>query len=158
MSESILMGILSRLALVLDPSGLLFSILLPAQTLLVSLPHSREHEVEADRIGIILASEACYDPRAAKRVFSRMKEDGGGGGASEDGRNGSASSSLQPPEFISTHPGYDTRLTLFDMWMPEALERFNKDGGNKCRAIRGEMKRARRLAAEMHDGKEERRR
>lgn len=144
MSEGLLMGIISRLALIIDPTGILFSILLPAQTLLYSLPHSREHEVEADRIGVILASEACYDPRAAKRVFSRMKED------AEDGTNGNRA---PPPEFISTHPGYDTRLTFFDQWMPDALERFNKDGGNKCRAIRDEMKRARRLAAEMHDGK-----
>ena len=59
--------------------------------------------MEADRIGVILASEACYDPRAAKRVFSRMKED------AEDGSNGSKA----PPEFFSTHPGYDTRLTFF---------------------------------------------
>jgi len=146
-SESLLMGILSRLALVVDPSGILFSLLLPAQTLLYSLPHSREHEVEADRIGIVLASEACYDPRAARQVFSRMKEDAEGGGAR--GKN-----AAPPPEFVSTHPGYDTRLTLFDQWMPDALVRFNEDGGNKCRAIREEMKRARRLAAEMHDGKE----
>ncbi|KAL7540226.1 hypothetical protein ACHAWF_006622 [Thalassiosira exigua] len=140
MSESLLMGILSRLTLLIDPSGVLFSILLPVQTLLVQLPHSREHEVEADRIGVILAGEACYDPRSAKRVFSRMKEDA----ANRNGGN------TTPPEFISTHPGYDTRLDFFDQWMPEALERFGKDGGNKCKAIREEMKRARRLAAEMH--------
>ncbi|KAL7535317.1 hypothetical protein ACHAXR_006420, partial [Thalassiosira sp. AJA248-18] len=146
MSEGILLTILSRLALIIDPSGVLFSIMIPAQALLYSLPHSREHEVEADRIGVILASEACYDPRAAKRVFSRMKDDVDGGGGK-----------TQPPEFMSTHPGFDTRLTLFDQWMPDALERFNKGGGDKCRAIREEMKRARRLAAEMHGEKQGRR-
>ena len=62
------------------------------------------------------------------------------------------------PEFISTHPGYDTRLTLFDQWMPEALGRYNEKGGSKCRVIRDEMKRARKLAAQVHDGKEGRRR
>jgi len=77
--------------------------------------------VEADRISVILPSEACYDPRASKIVFSRMKDDSGNNG------NNQAS----PPEFISTHPGYDTRLTFFDQWMPDALERFNKDVGNK---------------------------
>lgn len=143
-SESILMGVISRLSLLIDPSGVLFSLLVPAQTLLYSLPHSREHEVEADRIGIVLASEACYDPRAAKHVFGRMKDD------AENGNGGRT----PPPEFISTHPGYDTRLSLFDGWMPDALDRFNRDGGNQCRAIREEMKRARRLAAEMHDGRE----
>merc|ERR1711862_271120 len=95
-------------------------------------------------IGIILASESCYDPRAAKRVFSRMKDDA-------ENENGSKA---QPPEFISTHPGYDTRLTLFDQWMPDALERYSEGGGNKCRAIRGEMRRARRLAANMPNRKE----
>ena len=147
-SQSILMAILRRLAFVIDPSGVLLAFLIPAETLLYSLPHSREHEVEADRIGIILASEACYDPRAAKRVFSRMKE---------DAENGNGGTSTPPPEFISTHPGYDTRLTFFDQWMGDALSRFNKDGGNKCRAIREEMKRARRMAAQMHDGREGRR-
>ena len=95
-----------------------------------------------------MASEACYDPKAAKRVFSRMKED-----AECCGNNNNGGATRPPPEFLSTHPGFDTRLTFFDKWMPDALERFNKDGGNKCRAIRGEMKRARRLAAEMHDRK-----
>ena len=104
--------------------------------------------MEADRIGIILSSEACYDPRAAKRVFSRMKE---------DTENGNNKHQAPPPEFISTHPGYDTRLTLFDQWMPDALQRYEADGGMKCRMIRDEMKRARKLAAVMHDRKEGRR-
>ena len=108
MSESLLMAIIRRLALVFDPTGILFLFLIPAEQLFYSLPHSREHEMEADRIGIILSSEACYDPRAAKRVFSRMKE---------DTENGNNKHQAPPPEFISTHPGYDTRLTLFDQWM-----------------------------------------
>eukprot|EP00578_Thalassiosira_sp_NH16_P007840 CAMPEP_0181122386 /NCGR_PEP_ID=MMETSP1071-20121207/25282_1 /TAXON_ID=35127 /ORGANISM="Thalassiosira sp., Strain NH16" /LENGTH=263 /DNA_ID=CAMNT_0023207345 /DNA_START=405 /DNA_END=1196 /DNA_ORIENTATION=- len=142
-SENILFTILRRLALIIDPPGVLFALLIPAETLLYSLPHSREHEMEADRIGIILASEACYDPRAAKRVFSRMKQD------AESGNGGAP-----PPEFLSTHPGYDTRLTFFDQWMGDALARFNEDSGNKCRAIREEMKRARRMAAKDHDRRE----
>eukprot|EP00985_Skeletonema_marinoi_P012116 scaffold5796_cov98-Skeletonema_marinoi.AAC.7 len=142
-SESILMTILSRLVLILDPTGILFTLLVPAQQLLVALPHSREHEVEADKIGIVLASEACYDPRSAKIVFSRMKGDGD-------------KKSVSPPEFISTHPGYDTRLSYFDKWMPDALERYNKDGGNKCRAIREQMKRARKMAASTHNATDRR--
>lgn len=139
-SEGIMMTILSRLALILDPTGILFTLLVPAQTLLISLPHSREHETEADKIGILLASEACYDPRASKLVFSRMRDDGG-----------KRSATSTPPEWISTHPGYDTRLSYFDQWMPDAMDRYNRDGGNKCRAIREEMKRARKVAAMMHN-------
>ncbi|KAL3774274.1 hypothetical protein ACHAW5_005945 [Stephanodiscus triporus] len=59
------------------------------------------------------------------------------------------------PEWISTHPGCDAHLSQFDKWMPEALERFNLGGGVKCRSIREEMKRARRLAVEMRDGQGE---
>lgn len=153
MSESLLLGLLSRLSLLLDPSGMLLALLLPAQALLVSLPHSREHEIEADRIGLVLSSEACYDPRAAKNVFSRMKDDNSIGG-NNGNRGSAAASTTTPPEFISTHPGYDTRLSYFDEWMPGALDRYGRDGGNGCRAIREEMKRARRLAAEMHDRRE----
>ncbi|KAL7446323.1 hypothetical protein ACHAXM_010403 [Skeletonema potamos] len=142
-SENILMTILSRLVLILDPTGILFTLLVPAQQLLIALPHSREHEIEADQIGIVLASEACYDPRSAKIVFSRMKEDGD-------------KKSVTPPEFISTHPGYDTRLSYFDKWMPDALERYDREGGSKCRIIREEMKRARKLAAAIHNDSERR--
>ena len=87
----------------------------------------------------ILAAEACYDPRAAKNVFSRMKDDDGGHGS----RNAT------PPEFISTHPSYDTRLSKFDDWMPDALAKYNADGGYKCRHVREEMKKARVLAAQV---------
>ena len=145
-SESFLLAIVRRLALIINPSGILFTFLIPAEQLLLTLPHNREHEMEADRIGIILASEACYDPNAAKRVFSRMKDE------MEHGNQGQVS----PPEWLSTHPGYDTRLSLFDQWMPEALEKFNRDSGSKCRSIRDEMKRARRLASEAHDSQERR--
>ena len=97
MSGSILIGILSRATLLLDPSGFLYSIFMPAATLLHELPHSREHEIEADYIGIHLAAETCYDPRAAKRVFEAMKvehDNSGGGG------------DFRPAEFVSTHPSY----------------------------------------------------
>ena len=37
--------------------------------LLYDLPHSREAEEEADRIGIFLAAKACYDLRPGAEVF-----------------------------------------------------------------------------------------
>ena len=61
---------------------------------------------------------------------------------------GNATTTASPPEFASTHPSYDTRLSKFDDWMPDALSRFNADGGYKCRQIRTEMKKARILAAQ----------
>jgi len=136
LTEGLLQALISRLSILIYPSLTLFSILVPAQTFLYSLPHSREQEEEADQIGLVLASEACYDPKAAKHVFSRMQDDSG---------------QMMPPEFLSTHPSYDTRLTLFEKWMPEAIERYERDGGSKCSVIRSEMKRARIVAAQMHD-------
>lgn len=65
LSDSFLTNILARFLLVLDPSGLLYSIFVPAATLFHDLPHSREHGIEEDHIGMHLAAEACYDPRAA---------------------------------------------------------------------------------------------
>lgn len=146
LSGSLLTNILARFILILDPTGLLYSIFIPATTLLHDLPHSREHEIEADHIGLHLAAEACYDPRAAARVFSAMKHHA----HEEEGESWSSrivSSSTTPPEFMSTHPSYDTRISNFEEWMSEALDKFNADNGMKCQRIREEMKLARQRAA-----------
>lgn len=69
-SGGFMVNIVARLLFLIDPSGLLSSLFVPASALLHNLPHSRQAESEADEIGIALAAEACYDPRAAKRVFA----------------------------------------------------------------------------------------
>ncbi|WFE69586.1 M48 family metallopeptidase [Thiomicrospira sp. R3] len=61
----------------------------------ILLPYSRVHEVEADRIGIELAAMAGYNPSAAIDIWNRMAE---------------LSKGNQPPEFLSTHPSYDSRI------------------------------------------------
>jgi Zn-dependent protease with chaperone function len=73
----------------------------------VLLPFSRSQETEADRIGLILMAKAGYDPRVALEVWERMEKKEGGKGA--------------PPEFLSTHPGYQTRTQQLRTFMPEAL-------------------------------------
>jgi predicted Zn-dependent protease len=82
-----------------------------------ALPFSRKHESEADYIGLILMSRACYDPREAPRLWERMGAQGG----------------QTPPEFQSTHPSPDTRVNDFQRWMPEAIEIYNQSCPNKIR-------------------------
>jgi metalloendopeptidase OMA1, mitochondrial len=73
----------------------------------VMLPFSRDHESEADRIGLTLMARACFDPREAPKLWQRM-------GAANASRG-------QPSEFTSTHPSNETRIRQFEAWMPEAL-------------------------------------
>jgi predicted Zn-dependent protease len=72
----------------------------------VLLPFSRKHESEADYIGILLAADAGYDPRESVHLWERMEQLSGGGG---------------PAEFLSTHPGHETRIEQLQKWMPEAM-------------------------------------
>jgi predicted Zn-dependent protease len=69
-SSSVVLNVIASFLYLVDPSGALSALFMPAANLLHSLPHSREAESEADRIGLELAARACYDPHAAKRVFS----------------------------------------------------------------------------------------
>jgi predicted Zn-dependent protease len=45
-------------------------------------------------VGVELAARAGYDPRAAISLWRKMRRRG----------------ESQPPQFLSTHPSYDTRL------------------------------------------------
>jgi metalloendopeptidase OMA1, mitochondrial len=71
----------------------------------VLLPFSRNHESEADHIGLVLMARACFNPEEAVHLWERMGE----------------ASSGQPPEFASTHPSHETRIQQLQAWMPEAL-------------------------------------
>jgi predicted Zn-dependent protease len=77
----------------------------------VLLPFSRAHESEADYVGILLAADAGYDPRESVGLWERMAQLSGGGG---------------PAEFLSTHPGHDTRIQQLKEWMPEAMAIYEK--------------------------------
>lgn len=71
------------------------------------LPFSREHESEADYMGLIYAARACFDPREAPLLWERMGQASGGRG---------------PAEWQSTHPSHETRIRQLNEWMPKALE------------------------------------
>lgn len=72
------------------------------------LPYSRLHESEADRIGLVLMAKAGYDPREAIPFWQRMNEKGGS----------------RPPEFLSTHPAPQTRISDIESHIPEAMKYY----------------------------------
>ncbi len=76
---------------------------------LVLLPFSRKHESEADYVGVLLAADAGYEPREAIHIWERM----------------AAASEGAPPEFMSTHPSHETRISDLKNWMTEALAIYN---------------------------------
>lgn len=61
----------------------------------IGLPNSRLHETEADRMGVELAARAGFDPRAAISLWQKMAQVG----------------SSAPPEFLSTHPSRESRIS-----------------------------------------------
>jgi predicted Zn-dependent protease len=75
------------------------------------LKFSRQHESEADHIGLIFMAMAGYDPNAAPAFWERMTTMSGG---------------QQPPEFLSTHPSHETRVKDLQGWIPEAMQYYKK--------------------------------
>jgi predicted Zn-dependent protease len=82
----------------------------------VMLPFSRNHESEADRIGLTLMAISGYDPIEAANLWRRMKANSGG---------------QAPPEFLSTHPSSDSRINNITNWAPQARAEAKKFGVTK---------------------------
>ena len=76
------------------------------------LPFSRKHELEADYIGIVLATIAGYDADAAVTLWQKMQ----------------ASGSSSTPEFASTHPSSDTRIAQLRKSIPEVKKTYGTAG------------------------------
>ena len=85
------------------------------QTLLdvtFNLPHSRNDETEADRIGVELAARAGYDPRAAVRLWEKMARVGGG----------------RPPKWLATHPDPSDRTRDLQVYSERVLPLYRPPG------------------------------
>ncbi|MBI5008964.1 MAG: M48 family metallopeptidase [Bacteroidia bacterium] len=76
----------------------------------VMLPFSREHELEADKLGLIFMAMAGYDPQTAVEFWERMGALGG----------------QKPPEFMSTHPSDATRIQRIKDALPEVMTYYKK--------------------------------
>lgn len=75
-----------------------------------ALKFSRNHETEADKMGLIFAAMGGYDPEAAIAFWQRMADASGG---------------QKPPEILSTHPSDATRIATLKEFMPEAKKYYN---------------------------------
>lgn len=84
-----------------------------AYGLLGETAFSRSEESEADRIGLVIAADAGYDPRSAVGFWQKMAAQGGS----------------KPPEFLSTHPSDETRVKRLSRQMPEAVRIYEAAKG-----------------------------
>ncbi len=76
------------------------------------LKFSRQHESEADKIGLIFMAMAGYDPNEAPKFWERMDALSGGGA---------------PPEWLSTHPSNASRIKDLNRDIPEAMKYYEKN-------------------------------
>ncbi|MDR1124179.1 MAG: M48 family metallopeptidase [Elusimicrobiota bacterium] len=77
----------------------------------VLLPYSRKHELEADRIGLILMAKAGYNPQYAVEFWQRMAKTGNGAAAG----------------FLSTHPSDSNRISEIQKYLPEAMQYYRRN-------------------------------
>ncbi|KAF7898287.1 hypothetical protein EAF00_004733 [Botryotinia globosa] len=78
----------------------------------MNLPASRNQETEADHIGLMIMAKSCYDPHAAVGVWERMQ----------------AAEKNAPPEWFSTHPSNNNRITQMQEWMSKAEAARDESG------------------------------
>ncbi len=77
-------------------------------TVAIDLPFGRRMELEADKVGLLLAARAGYDPRASVSLWRKMQAQGGGGG----------------PEWLSTHPDSGNRIQALERAIPGVMPEY----------------------------------
>ncbi len=76
----------------------------------ILLPYSRNQELEADHIGLILMAKAGCDPRIAIPFWQRMNN----------------LAVTMPPEFLSTHPAPEKKIEDIRSETPEAMKYYKQ--------------------------------
>ncbi|OQD65743.1 hypothetical protein PENPOL_c005G08877 [Penicillium polonicum] len=118
MSNSfITLGAVFAISFLFDVSGQFSSFLL---NLMYSLPNSRTQEAEADNIGLMMMSKACFNPEAAVKLWARMHEQ----------------EKQAPPQFMSTHPSSYNRMETIQGWLDKAEAIYEENG---CSSVKGYM-------------------
>ncbi len=86
------------------------------------LPHSRGNETEADRMGVLYAARAGYDPRAAITFWEKMvrQKNAAGGDAAKTGALAA---------ILSTHPPDQRRIAELRAMMPAVLPIYEQNRG-----------------------------
>jgi predicted Zn-dependent protease len=82
------------------------TLLAGAALVAVQLPHSRQMESEADRVGMEIAARAGYNPNAAVSLWNKMGQLNKGGGT---------------PQFLSTHPSDQSRMEALEKLVPQMM-------------------------------------
>jgi predicted Zn-dependent protease len=76
----------------------------------ILMPYGRGQESEADILGLRYMADAGFNPMASILLWQNMGKASGG----------------QPPEFLSTHPSHQTRISDLNKAMPDAQRRFKQ--------------------------------
>jgi predicted Zn-dependent protease len=79
---------------------------------LLSLKYSRDDETEADRLGLVMAARAGFDPRKGVTLWQKMM--GAGGGA--------------PPAMLSTHPAGPARIADIEGKLAQVMPVYQAAG------------------------------
>lgn len=80
-------------------------------SILGTLAYSRQHEYEADKLGMVFMACAGYDPSKAIDFWERMSKVTGG----------------YTPQFLSTHPSDENRINACKEFLPKALAYYKSD-------------------------------
>jgi beta-barrel assembly-enhancing protease len=83
---------------------------------LVSMRFGRQDELEADRLGVRLSSEAGYDPRSMIELMKILEQ---------------SSQGNRPPEFFSTHPNPENRIQKIQQAIQEVYPNGVPEGLDK---------------------------